>query len=254
MSIFQSINALYTYGKTQTATGVCSVLSPVTPENFASHCPRFIDGFFVTIELLLLSCLFALMIAVPLALARTSGIRILAAFSYVYIYVFRGTPLLIQLWILYYGIGSLGEERLGILWVFFLDAWSVGLLALTLNSGAYVAEILRGGIQNVDKGQVEAAKALGLAYWSRMRKIILPQAFRIAWPAYGNEVVLLMKGSALVSTITVFDLMGVTRTVFSRSYSLDIFLYATIFYLLIAVIIGWSLRSMEKRFFRYAAR
>ncbi len=252
MTFFQTINSLYANSKSLTAEGVCFALSPITPENFSSHCSRFIEGFFVTIELLVLSSLLALLIAVPMALARTSGVKVLASLSYAYIYIFRGTPLLIQLWIIYYGIGSLGEELLGVLWVFFLDAWSVGLFTLTLNSGAYVAEILRGGINNIDRGQVEAAKALGLGPFLRARKIVLPQAFRTAWPAYGNEIVLLMKGSALVSTITVFDLMGVTRTVFSRSYSLDIFLYAAVFYLLIAVVIGWSMRIMERQFFRYA--
>lgn len=251
MSIWQDITSLYSNGKTHASEGICYLLTPITPENFSSHCTRFIDGFFVTFELLILSSLFALIIAIPLAFARTGKSRVLSGLSYSYIYVFRGTPLLIQLWIIYYGIGSLGEERLGIFWGLFLDAWMVGLITLTLNSSAYVAEILRGAISNIPKGQVEAAKSLGLGYWLRAYKIILPQAFKSAWPAYGNEIVLLMKGSALVSTITVFDLMGVTRTVFSRSYSLDIFLYATILYLLIAITISWLMKRMERNLFRY---
>ena len=136
---------------------------------------------------------------------------------------------------------------MGVLWPFFKEGWNVGLLVLILNTAAYVSEILRGGLVNVDKGQMEAALASGMSWFQSMRRIRLPQALRIAWPAYDNEVVLLMKGSALVSTITVLDLMGQTRTIFSRSYSLEIYGYSAVLYLILDGIIALTFKAVELR-------
>ncbi|MGI9508424.1 MAG: ABC transporter permease [Geminicoccaceae bacterium] len=241
MSLYQDI-------KIAASDGVCAALGPISPALFEKSCPRFIDGLWVTIELLAFASVIGLGIALLAVLARLSGNRFFSTIAYVYTYVFRGTPLLVQLWIFYFGIGGLGEEGLGtLLWAFFKDGWNVGLLVLTLNTGAYVAEILRGGIVNVPKGQMEAALAYGMSWLQAMRRIILPQAFKIAWPAYGNEVILLLKGSALISTITVLDLMGQTRTVFARSYNLEIYLYAAVLYLLLAGLITFVFRRIELR-------
>ncbi len=125
------------------------------------------------------------------------------------------------------------------------------MIGLTLNTAAYTAEILRGGIRAIPRGEVEAAKAFGMSWALLQRRIILPRALRIAWPAYGNEVVLLLKGSALVSTITVWDLMGETRSVFSRTYALEIFLYAAIIYFLLTFILTRIFNQIEKRINRY---
>jgi len=227
---------------------VCALFEPVVPALFARSCSRFADGFLVTIELLILSSLIGFAIALAAVLCRLSVQPILKALAFVYIYLFRGTPLLVQFWIAYFGIGSLGEASLGpLLWPLFKDAWWVGLIVLSLNTGAYVAEILRGGLENVPGGQMEAAIAHGMSWLQAMRRIMLPQALRIAWPAYGNELVLLMKGSALVSTITVMDLMGQTRTIFSRSYDLNVYLYAAVLYLAIAGVITLFCRLIESR-------
>lgn len=250
MSWLETLQFAYQDGKIWLSDQSCSVISPLTPDAFAQFCSKFADGFLVTTELLLLSCFFAFIIAVPVVLARTSSLKILSWLAYIYTYVFRGTPLLVQLWVFYYGFGTLGAETLGFLWVIFEDSWQVGLLVLSINSSAYVAEILRGGIENVPKGQLEAALALGMNWRQRMRRIVFPQALSIAWPAYGNEIILLLKGSALVSTITVFDLMGVTRTVFSRSYSLEVFFYASLLYLLLVALLSFLFRRAENRYFR----
>jgi len=241
------IEALYTNGKIWVSDNVCAVVGPLTPNLFATSCPRFADGFFITVELLVLATLIGFVLAVALALARTSNVASLSLPAYAYTYVFRGTPLLVQLWVFYYGFGALGAEGLGPFWPLFRDAYSVGLIVLTVNTAAYSAEIFRGGIANVAHGQVEAATAMGMSWWTTMRRIVLPQAFRIAWPAYSNEVVLLLKGSALVSTITVLDLMGQTRTIFARSYSLDIFVYAAVLYLALSGTLTVLLRWMEAR-------
>jgi His/Glu/Gln/Arg/opine family amino acid ABC transporter permease subunit len=242
-----AIEAFYTNGKIWVSDNLCELVGPLTPQLFATSCPRFADGFFITIELTLLSTLIGFAIAVPLALARTSNVASLSLPAYVFSYVFRGTPLLVQLWVFYYGFGALGAEGLGPFWPLFRDAYSVGLIVLTINTSAYAAEIFRGGIANVAHGQVEAATAMGMDWWTTMRRIVLPQAFRIAWPAYSNEVVLLLKGSALVSTITVLDLMGQTRTIFARSYSLDIFVYAAVLYLALSATLTVLLRWFEVR-------
>jgi His/Glu/Gln/Arg/opine family amino acid ABC transporter permease subunit len=226
---------------------VCAVVAPVSPKLFAGSCTRFIDGFFISIELVVLASLFGLILALALAVARTSNRPMLSLPAYAYTYVFRGTPLLVQLWVFYYGFGALGEEGLGFLWPIFRSSYAVGLLTLTINTSAYAAEIFRGGIVNVPSGQIEAAIASGMSWWTTMRRIVLPQALRIAWPAYSNEVILLLKGSALVSTITVLDLMGQTRTIFARSYSLDIFLYAAVLYLILSGSLTVLLRWVEAR-------
>ncbi|WP_299959596.1 ABC transporter permease subunit [uncultured Roseobacter sp.] len=226
---------------------VCVALSPISGDLFAKACPRFIDGFLVTIELLVLACGIGFFLAIGLTLARMSGRRPLSWPSTAFVYVFRGTPLLVQLWIVYFGFGSLGEETLGpLLWTFFKNPWLVGLLVLTLNTSAYVSEIFRGGLANVDRGQLEAALSIGMPWLRAMRRIMLPQAIRIAWPAYGNELVLMMKGSALISTITVLDLMGQTRTVFARNFDLTTYVYAAILYLVLAGIITAFIHGVER--------
>ena len=229
---------------------VCSFISPIAPTSLSDYCTRFADGFIVTIELLALACFVGFFLAVAIVLARLSSFKTLSLAATAYCYVFRGTPLLVQLWVAYFGFGALGQDTVGPLWYVLSDSWLVGLFVLTLNTSSYVAEILRGGIINVHKGQMEAAAACGMSWFTAMRHIMLPQAIRSSWPAYGNEVILLMKGSALVSTITVLDLMGQTRTIFARTYSLDIYVYAAMFYLLLTAAITLLLKAMERRWSR----
>ena len=224
----------------------CGLVSPISSELFQSICPRLTDGIFVTMELLIVSVLVGFILAVLLVLARLSANPILNIPAQTFVYVFRGTPLLVQLWVIYYGIGSFGEENLGILWPFFKDAWWIGAFVLTLNTSAYVCEILRGGLVNVDRGQMEAAQAIGMSWFNAMRRIMFPQALKIAWPAYGNEIILLMKGSALISTITVLDLMGQTRTAFARNFDLMTYFYAAIYYLILVGLITLLLSRIER--------
>lgn len=239
--------SVYQTAKYAVSDASCLALTPLTPDTFGKYCSRFVDGFFVTIELLVLSCAFGLFIAVWVAFGRFARNPLIRAAAFGYSYVLRGTPLLVQLWIVYFGFGSLGADNLGLLWPLFKDSWTIGLMVLTLNTSSYVAEILRGGLANIPKGQMEAAVATGMTWFQSMYHIMLPQAFKIAWPAYGNEVVLLMKGSALVSTITVLDLMGQTRTVFSRSYDLEVYAYSAVLYLLLAGMITLLFKFGENR-------
>ncbi len=212
---------------------------------------RYLDGLWVTVQLLALASIIGLVIAVPLALARVSTNIFVSSAAYAYIYAFRGTPLLIQLFLIYFGLAQFEAVRESFLWPVLRDEFWAGLIALTLNTAAYVAEILRGGIMGVPRGDIEAGRAAGMSPALMYRRLILPKAFRIAWPAYGNEVVLLLKGSALVSTITVLDLMGETRTIFSRNYSLDTFIYAGVLYLLITFVLTRGFRLAEQHLNRH---
>lgn len=217
----------------------------------AKYGDRFLDGTLISLKLVLLASVLGLLIALPLALARSSRKRRYWIPAYSYIYFFRGTPLLIQLFILYYGLGQFSVISDSVLWTVLGDAEWCGLIGLTLNTAAYTAEILRGGIRAVPRGEIEAAKAYGMSWWLMQRRIILPRAMRIAWPAYGNEVILLLKGSALVSTIAVWDLMGETRSIFSRTYALEIFVYAAVIYFLLTFVLTRVFNQVEKRINRY---
>lgn len=220
-------------------------------ELISQYGDRFWDGTLITLKLVLLASLLGLIIALPMALARSSKYRRYWIPAYLYIYFFRGTPLLIQFFILYYGLGQFSAITESFLWPVLGDAEWCGLIGLTLNTAAYTSEILRGGIRAVPKGEIEAAKAFGMSWWKQQHRIVLPRALRIAWPAYGNEVILLLKGSALVSTIAVWDLMGETRSVFARTYALEIFLYAAVIYFLLTFVLTRIFRQIEKRINRY---
>ncbi|MBB5573629.1 MULTISPECIES: ABC transporter permease [Rhizobium] len=205
--------------------------------------PRFLHGLWITVKLVGLSFILGAILSIPLAFARMSKNRILKGLTYCYVYLFRGTPLLAQIFMVYYGfpqargfIDSIG------LWWFFRDPFNCGLFAMTLNTAAYQTEIVRGAIQSVHHGQSEAAASLGLHKLVTFYKIILPQALIVALRPYGNEIILLIKSSATVSIITVYDLMGETRYAFSQTYDYQTYLWAAIFYLSIVELMrnGWA--------------
>ena len=173
------------------------------------------------------------LVAVPIALMRLSKRRTLYAASTMYVFFFRGTPLLAQIFLIYYGSGQFrqGLESIG-LWVFFRDPWSCALLTLTLNTAAYTSEILRGAIQSIPISEVEAAIALGIKPFNRLRLIILPRAIGLAWPAYTNEVVYQIQATSLVSIITIMDITGVARVIGSRYFTFyEAFGLAAVMYL-----------------------
>lgn len=212
---------------------------------------RFLDGTLVSLKLVLLSSMVGLLLALFIALARVSKRRWLWMPAYGYIYFFRGTPLLIQMFIVYYGFSQFEAIRESIAWVVLGNAQWCGFIAMTLNTAAYNAEILRGGILGVPHGEVEAAQACGMSYPLMMRRVIIPRAIRIAWPAYCNEIILLLKGSALLSTIAVWDLMGEARSVFARTYSLDVFIFAGLIYFLLTFLLTRGFQFAERRLNRY---
>lgn len=215
---------------------------------------RFLDGVWVTLQLVGLSVFLGVLLAVPLALARVEGGKVLARAAWTYSYFFRGTPLLAQTFLVYYGAGQFREQLTDIgLWWFFRDAFNCAVFTFTLNTAAYQSEILRGGIQSLPAGQMEAAQALGLSRVLAYRKIILPQALAIGLRPLGNELVLMIKASAIASVITVYDLMGVTRLAFSRSYDMEVYLWAAMLYLLMVEIIRRVWNVLERRLNRHLA-
>lgn len=214
--------------------------------------PALIDGLWVTLQLTFISSLLAIALAVPLALARVAAPLPVQVPLRLYISFARGTPILAQLFLVFYGSGQFRPllSDLG-LWNFFRDPFNCALLVFVFNSTAYQTEILRGGIQGVPPGEIEAARAIGMGRAAIWRRVVLPHAYRIAWPAIGNEVILLMKASALASIVTVFDLMGQTRRLFSRSFDLSVYLWAALLYL--GVTAGFVLlwRLAERRLSRH---
>jgi putative lysine/arginine/ornithine/histidine/octopine transport system permease protein len=214
----------------------------------------FLRGVGLTLELLLLSATIAFLLAVPLALMRLSRRGGPRRFAYIYTYLFRGTPLLTQLFLIYYGLAQFEAVRHSPLWPILRDPWPCALIALSLNMSAYVAEVLRGGILGVPAGEREAGVAAGLSPFQLYRLIILPRAFRIALPALGNEMVVQMKSTALVSTITLLDLTGVSRRIVSRTYSTDALFVAGIIYVVMTYAISRGFRLAEGRLNRHLAR
>lgn len=219
------------------------------------YAPRYFDGFLTTMKLVALSVSIGAVLSLPIAFGRMSSNKIVRNLSFGYIYFFRGTPLLAQLFLFYYGFGSFRHFWQDLnLWWFFRDAWSIALLSFSLNTAAYQAEILRGAIMNVPKGQHEGAASLGLPPMVTFFKIILPQALIVALRPYGNEIILMIKGSAVVSIVTIFDLMGHTRRAFSQTLDYQTYLYAAIFYLLVVEIMRRLWDLLEHRLTRHLRR
>ena len=198
---------------------------------FQKYIPTYFSGLKVTLSLVVVSTILGAILSIPIAYARMSKNTILSALAYAYVYFFRGTPLLAQTFLIYYGVGSFRPQLEAVgLWSFFREAWYCAILAFALNTAAYQAEILRGAIQSVSKGQWEGAASLGLHKLQTLWKVILPQALIVALRPYSNEVILMIKGSAVVALITVLDLMGMTRLAYSRSYDFQAYIWAALIY------------------------
>lgn len=214
---------------------------------------KLLNGALVTVELTTISVSIGLCLAVPLALMRVSPNPFLRLPVYGFIFYFRGTPLLVQIFLIYYGSGQFQEflSKIG-LWTFFREAHFCAILSLTLNTAAYTAEILRGAIQAVSFGEIEAARAAGMSKGLLYRRIILPKAFRLAWPAYTNEVVFLLQATSLVSIITVMDITGVARVIAARSFAFyELFITAALLYLGLVYGVLFIFRKVEFRLTRH---
>jgi octopine/nopaline transport system permease protein len=207
-----------------------------------------IDGVLLTFILTILSLAIGFVVSVPLAFLRASRNKFLSAPVLAYTYVFRGTPLLVQLFLLYYGLGQLELVRKSLVWPLLREPFWCALLAFSLNSAAYTAEVFRGGIQSVPSGVVEAARALGLSRTMQMRLVIFPLAFRIVLPSYANEVIGMLKASSLASTVTLLEITGLARRMVSDTFApFEVFLAAGLLYLLLTFAISKLFQALEAR-------
>lgn len=232
-----------------------TVVNGWDPAKFAKYGPSFLSGLGVTLMLVACSVVLGAILSLPVALGRMSKNKIWSWLAYAYVYFFRGTPLIAQLFLIYYGLGSFRPQLESVgLWWFFREAWNCALFTFTLNTAAYQAEILRGSIESVPRGQREGAAALGLPERIAFYKIILPQAMIVALRPYGNEIILMIKGSAIVAIVTVFDLMGETRRAFSRTFDYQMYVWAAILYLLMVELLRNIWAWLENRLTRHLKR
>jgi len=217
--------------------------------------PKMLAGIGLTFQLLFLSGFLGLLLAVALLLMRMSKRWYLVAPAMVYIYVFRGTPILVQIFIIYNGLPQFEFIRESILWPILREPFGCAIVALSMNTGAYVSEILRGGVLGVDRGLSEAGAALGLSVRQRAIYIVAPIAIRLAIPAYSNDFISLMKSTALVSTITLLDMMGIAMTIYGETYApYEVFLSLAVIYIILTWIIQKAFGLFEKRMSRYLCR
>ncbi|AWI03188.1 amino acid ABC transporter permease [Clostridium drakei] len=201
--------------------------------------PILLKGSVMTIELTVIALVVGTMLGIFLALFKLSKNVVFRIISSFYTWIFRGTPLLLQLFFFYYGLPFMGVE---------LTPFSAAAIGLSLNCGAYMAEIIRGGIQSIDKGQFEAAKALGFTYADTMKKIILPQTFKVIIPPVGNEFIALLKDTSLVSTIAMVELMRSAQQIYASTFRpIEVFFTAGVLYLLLTTIFTGVFGVFEKK-------
>ena len=213
----------------------------------AKELPLFWGGLQVTLELLIVSTAVGLLLSVPIALMRLSKRRLVSVPATIYTTFLRGTPLLVQIFLIYYGLPQFDAVRTSILWPLLRDPMPCALVAFSLNMSAYTSEVVRGGILGVPKGEREAATACGMSHRLMLRRVILPRAFRIALPALSNEVVLQLKATALASTVTLLDVTGVGRRLEARTYTTEALYIAGVIYIALTMLIAQSFRLFEAR-------
>ncbi|HBM79983.1 MAG: amino acid ABC transporter permease [Clostridiales bacterium] len=201
--------------------------------------PFMLQGSVMTIELTVLTLSIGTFLGIILALLKISGVKIFYYIATFYTWVFRGTPLMLQLFFFYYALPSMGVT---------LNAFSAAIIGLSLNCAAYMAEIIRGGILSIDKGQFEASKALGYTYFQTMAKIILPQTIRIIIPPVGNEFISMIKDTSLVSTIAMVELMRTATQISSTTFKYtEILFTAAVLYLLMTTVFTAAFSALEKK-------
>jgi len=216
------------------------------------YLPKFFDGIVVTLQLLSVSIILGMMLAIPIGLVQVTGPRWLAIPARAFCTVIRGTPLLIQLWLLYYGLGSLfpliPEIRNSFLWPILRDAFPYAVLAFTLSVAGYEGEVMRGAFKSVPKGELEAARAFGMGRFTLLRRIWLPRALQNVLPTLAGEFVLTLKSTPLAATITVFDVYGVGSIVRQETYRVyEPLLFVAAIYICLTAFIVLFFRWLEGR-------
>ena len=211
--------------------------------------PKLLEATVITLKLLSASLFFGLFLGLFFAILRLNKNIFINKFAYGYSYLFRGTPLLVQIFIIYYGLGQIEWLRSTFLWVILKEPYWCAIIAFALNTGAYTSEILRSAFQTIKPGIIEAGKSLGISNKIILYKIQIPVAIRQSLPAYGNEIILMMKGTSLASTVTLMDITGVAKHIVSTTYKpLEVFLLAGGIYLFMTFIIHNLIKYLEKKY------
>ena len=215
----------------------------------ATSFPKLLSATVVTLKLLSLSLFFGLFIGLLFAILRLNKNPIINKFAYGYSYVFRGTPLLVQIFIIYFGLGQIEYFRSTFLWVIFKEPYWCAIIAFALNTGAYTSEILRSAFETIKPGIIEAGKSLGIPSRIIFYKIQIPVAIRQSLPAYGNEIILMMKGTSLASTVTLMDITGVAKYIISTTFKpIEVFIVAGGIYLFMTFLIHNLIKYLEKKY------
>ena len=221
--------------------------SPIDFVVIAEHWDLFLQGLGNTVMFVALALIIGGALSVPLAIVRARKQPVLNQLVWSYVYVFRGTPLLVQLYLIYYGLGQFEAVRDSFLWPIFKEAWWCTLIAFVLNTAAYTTEIFRGAIEATPFGEVEAAKASGMSESQTMRRIILPSALRRALPAYSNEIIFMLHGSVVASTVTVIDILGAGRQLNGKFYlAYEGFITAAVMYMILVFVISRAFKVWER--------
>ena len=211
--------------------------------------PKLLSAAAITLKLLSVSLIIGLFIGLFFAILRINKNKLISKFAYGYSYVFRGTPLLVQIFIIYFGLGQIEYLRSTVLWVILKEPYWCAIIAFALNTGAYTSEILRSAFQTIKPGIIEAGKSLGISNKVIFFKIQIPIAIRQSLPAYGNEIILMMKGTSLASTVTIMDLTGVAKYIISTTFKpIEVVIVAGGIYLFMTFIIHNVIKFLEKKY------
>ena len=211
--------------------------------------PKLLNAAVITLKLLSVSLIIGLFIGLFFAILRLNKNIFINRFAYGYSYVFRGTPLLVQIFIIYFGLGQIEYLRSTVLWVILKEPYWCAIIAFAFNTGAYTSEILRSAFQTIKPGIIEAGKSLGISNKVIFYKIQIPIAIRQSLPAYGNEIILMMKGTSLASTVTIMDLTGVAKYIISTTFKpIEVFIVAGGIYLFMTFIIHNVIKFLEKKY------
>ena len=211
--------------------------------------PKLLNAAVITLKLLSVSLIIGLFIGLFFAILRLNKNIFINRFAYGYSYVFRGTPLLVQIFIIYFGLGQIEYLRSTVLWVILKEPYWCAIIAFALNTGAYTSEILRSAFQTIKLGIIEAGKSLGISNKVIFYKIQIPIAIRQSLPAYGNEIILMMKGTSLASTVTLMDLTGVAKYIISTTFKpIEVFIVAGGIYLFMTFVIHNVIKFLEKKY------
>ena len=218
-------------------------------ELMVSSFPKLLGATAITLKLLSVSLVIGLFIGLIFAILRLNKNIFISRFAYGYSYIFRGTPLLVQIFIIYFGLGQIEYLRSTVLWVILKEPYWCAIIAFALNTGAYTSEILRSAFQTIKPGLIEAGKSLGISNKIIFYKIQIPIAIRQSLPAYGNEIILMMKGTSLASTVTLMDLTGVAKYIISTTFKpVEVFIVAGGIYLFMTFIIHNVIKYLEKKY------